>query len=122
MLIKHPHNLCSIHRAAAADCNDGIGLKGCHLFSASFCTGKRRIVRHIKEAGILNAELCKFCENRLCCTGFIKMRTGYDKGTLLSHFFKFIQCNGQAAFLDINLLRRTEPEHILPSFHNRFDI
>ena len=64
---------------------------------------------------------------KLCdCLGItirVKERIRNDEGFLLIIVgFQFIKSNRQTAFLEVNLLRCTEPKHIFSPFSNGLDI
>ncbi|OPZ15828.1 MAG: hypothetical protein BWZ04_03267 [Firmicutes bacterium ADurb.BinA205] len=123
MFIKHPHDLCSVHSRAAAESNDNIGLECSHLCGAFLSAGKSRIGSNVEEYGVLNAHFVKLVSDRCSESVFIEELIGNNECSLLVHDgFQLVKCNGQAALLHINLLRRSEPKHILSPFGNGLDI
>ena len=123
MLIENPHNFCGIHCRAAADCDNNIRLKRSHLSRTLSCACKCRVGSDIIESGVNNAHFVELVGYCLGIAVLIKEAVGNNKGFLLVHnIFKLSKSNGQTAFLDINLFRCSEPQHIFPSFSNGFDI
>ena len=123
MLIQNPHNLAGIHCGAAAERDDAVGLKCTHLCRAFLCACQRRVGCYIKERGVLNAHLVELIGNRLGVTVVIQEAVGDDERLLLAHNgLQLVKCNGQAALLKINLLRRSEPKHIFSPLGNGLDV
>ena len=123
MLIEYPHDLCSVHCGAAAESDDGIGLKGSHLLGALDRAGEGGIGLNIRERGVLNSQLIELIGDGLCISVLIKEAVGHKEHALLVHnIFQFVKGNRHTALLDINLFGRSEPKHIFSPFGNRFDI
>ena len=122
MLIEDPHDLGRIHGRAAAQGDDHVGLEGRHALGALSGAGEGRVVGHVKEAAMFDAQFLQLPEDRLGRPGLVQVRAGHDEGALFAHLAQLLEGNGQAALLDVDLFRRTEPEHVFPSFHHGFDI
>ena len=122
VLVEDPHDLGRVHGGAAAERDDDIGLEGLHALGALSRAGEGRVVRYVEEAGMLDAQLLELLEDGVSRAGLVQVRAGNDEGALFAHLAQLVESNRQAALLDIDLFRRTEPEHVLPSFHHSLDV
>ena len=70
-----------------------------------------------------NAECIELVRDCFCIAVLEQEAVRDDEGTLFAHdIAELIECDGQAALLDIDLFRRAEPQHILSPLGNGFDI
>jgi len=123
MLVHDPHNLAGVHCGTAADGDNAVRLEGGHRLGAFLCAGEGRVGRNIVERGVDDAQLIQLVGNRLGEAGFEQERVGDDEAALLAHnCLEFIQGDRQAALLEVDLFRRTEPQHILPPDGNSLDV
>ena len=123
MLVHDPHNLAGVHCGTAADGDNAVRLEGGHGLCAFLRAGEGRVGRNIVERGVDDAQLIQLVGNRLGEAGFEQERVGDDEAALLAHnCLEFIQGDRQAALLEVDLFRRTEPQHILPPDGNSLDV
>ena len=122
MLIHEPHDLAGIHGRTATQSDDDIRSECLQLLKTFPCYLKRRVRSHLIEAGMGDTHIVQLIRNRFCHTAGVKERIRNDEGFLLSIVcFQLVQRNRQTAFLKVNLLRCTEPKHILSPFSNGLD-
>ena len=120
MLIQHPHDLARVHGGAAADGENQIGLEGRHLRRALSGTGEGGIGSYVVEGGMGNPHSVQLLLHRLRVAVLVQERVGDDECLLV--IFQLGQSYRQAALLEINLFRRTEPEHVLPPNCHSLDV
>lgn len=72
---------------------------------------------------MLDSHCVEFVGDGLGVSVFVKEAVGDDKCLFLTHdVLKLVKRDGQAAFLQINLLRCPEPQHIFSPCRNGLDI
>ena len=120
MLVQNPHDLARVHGGAAANGEDQVGLEGCHLRRALSGTGEGGIGSHVVEGGVGDPHGVQLLLHRLRVAVLVQERVGDDEGLLV--IFQLGQSHRQAALLEINLFRRTEPEHVLPPNCHSLDV
>ena len=120
MLIQNPHDLARVHGGAAADGKDQVGLEGRHLRRAFSGTGEGGIGSYIVEGGVGDPHSVQLLLHRLRVAVLVQERVGDDECLLV--IFQLGQSHRQAALLEINLFRRTEPEHVLPPNCHSLDV
>ena len=120
MLIEHPHDLAGIHGGAAADGQNQVRLESRHLGRALPGAGKGRIGGHIVEGGVGDAHFVQLVFNGLRVAVIVQEAVRDDKCLFMS--FQLGQGDGQAALFEIDLFRRTEPEHVFPPDGDGFDV
>ena len=123
MLVKNPHDLCSVHCGTAAECDDGIGLECSHKSCSLGCVSKRRIGLYVKERSVLNAHLVQLIGDRLRVAVLVKEAVGYDERLLCASYgSELIESNGEATLFYINLLGCSEPKHIFSPLGYCFNV
>ena len=123
MFVEHPHYLGSVHCGAAAQCDNGIGLECSHLLGTCLGAGKCGVGSYIEEGCGSNAHFVQLVNDRLCKAVFVKELVCDNEGALLVHHgFQLVKGNGQAAALQVNFLRCSEPKHIFSPLGNSLDI
>ena len=123
MLVHHPHDLARVHRGAAAQRDDAVRLKQAHRLRALERGGEVRIRRDVVEAGVLNPELIELFLDRGDVAVLVEERIGDDEAFFLAHHrAQLVERHRHAALLEIHLLRRAEPEHVLSPLGNGLDI
>ena len=114
MFVEHPHDLAGIHRGAAAEGDDHVGLEVRHQLGAFLRAGEVGIGRDVVEAGVADAHFVELVGDGLDIVVLIQEFVGDDERPLLVHdVFEFVEGDGQAAPLVIDFFRQTQPQHIL---------
>ena len=85
MLIKYPHNLCSVHCASAADSDDYIRCECSHLSRTFLSAGKSRVGSNIVKCCVNNAHAVKLVGYRFCISIVVKEAVSYYKRFLFAH-------------------------------------
>ena len=113
MLVHHPHNLGRVHRGAAAERDDAVRLKGGHRLAPSFAQEEGRVGRDVGEGGVADAHFIQLVGDALRVAVVVEEAVGDDEGLLLAHDRSSArQRDRQAALLEIDLRRGSEPEHV----------
>ena len=123
VLIQDPHDLTSVHCRTTADSDDAVRLELSHSLCALLCGSQGRIRLNVRECGVDNAHLIKSVSDSLGEATLVQEGVSYDEHSLLAHnVLELLKSNRKAALLDINLLRCTEPQHILSPLGNGLNI
>ena len=123
MLVHYPHNLCSIHSRTAAKSDNRVRLKSSHLIHTFFCTLQCRVRSNFIEACMLNSHFIQFFFNRSNVSILIQESICYDKRFLLMHnCSQFIKRYRHTAFLKVNLLRCSKPQHVFSPLCNSLNV
>ena len=120
VLVHHPHDLARVHGRAAADGDDAVRSEGPHPLRARLGTGQGGVGSHVIEHVIGDAHLVQLVGDRLSVTVCVQELVGDNERPLLVHHLP--QGHGQAALLEIHLLRCPEPEHVLSPLRHGLDI
>ena len=123
MLVENPHDFCRVHSGAAAQGDYRVRLEGSHLLNALFGALERRVGSNVAEGRVYYAHLVELIGYRLGVAVFVKEVVGDYERSLLAHdVLELIESDGQAALLDIDLLRCSEPKHILSPLSHGLDV
>ena len=123
MLVHHPHDFAGVHGGTAANGDNAIRLESVHGRHTLFGASQGGVRCHIKECGVGHAHFVQFISDGLGVAILIQEAVRNNECLfLLHHIAHFVQRHRQAAFLNVHLLRGTEPQHIFPSFCNGFDV
>ena len=123
MLIENPHDFRRVHRGAAAESDYRVGLKSSHLLNALFGALESRVGSNVAESRVDNAHLVELIGYRLGVAVFVKEVIGDDERSLLAHdVLELVERDGQAALLDVDLLRCSEPKHVLSPLSHSLDV
>ena len=123
MLIEHPHDLCRVHCGAAAKGDDGVRLKFAHGCGAVLRGEQRGVGLNVGKYRAGDVHLVELVGDRLGVAVLVQEGVGNDKGFLFAHdVLQLLQGKGHAALLDIDLFRRSEPQHVLSPLGNGFDV
>ena len=122
MFIKHPHNLCRVHRGTAADSDNGIRLERFHTFNALACGAECGIRFNVAEDFELEVHFFEAFDQSVDNAGVEEEAVGNDECTFTVIVGQVAQSFIQAAVFKINLFRNPEPQHVFPPFGSSFDI
>ena len=123
VLIENPHDLRRVHRGAAAESDYRVGLESSHLLNALFGALESRVGSNVAESRMDNAHLVELIGYRLGVAVFVKEVIGDDERSLLAHdVLELVERDGQAALLDVDLLRCSEPKHVLSPLSHSLDV
>ena len=123
MLVQHPHDLGSVHGRTAAQSDDHVGLEVADLLHALHSAAQGGIGSNVVEASVLDAQLVQLIGDVLGEATLEQEGVGDDKRLLAVVFgLQLVESHRHAALLKVNLLRRSEPQHILSPLGNGLDV
>ena len=99
------------------------GSKDGHGLGAFLGAGQGGIGRHIVEGGMGDAHLVELIGDGLGIAVLVEEGVGHDESLLFAHNgLQLSQGHRQAAFLEVDLFRRAEPQHILSPLGDGLDV
>ena len=123
VFVEHPHDLRRVHRAAAADGDDDVRLEARHELRALLGAGEGRVGRDVGERREHEPLLLERLLDGLGVAVRVEEGVGHDERLLLAELLaEFAQGDGEAAFLLVDLFRRTEPQHVFSSHCDCLDV
>ena len=123
MLVHHPHDLAGVHGGAAAHRDDAVRLERGHGLGAFLRAGQGGIGRHVIEGGMGDTHLVELIGDGLGIAVLVEEGVGHDEGPLFAHDgLQLCQSHRQATFLEIDLFRRAEPQHVLSPLGDGLDV
>ena len=123
VLVHHPHDLAGVHRGAAADGDDAVGLEGLDLLEAALAVLELGVGRDGPEARVDDALLVEGRLDLLGEAALVEEGVGDDEGALLAvDLGELAQGHGHAALLEEDLLGNTEPQHVLTPLCDGLDV
>ena len=120
VLVEEPHDLGRVHRGAAADGDDDIGLEGVHPFHAFAGGSEGRIGQNIGEDFGFDSHLFEELERVVQQTVLIEELVGDEEGALL--VAEVAETLSQAAVFEVDFRRDSEPKHVFSPLCYRFDV
>ncbi len=123
VLVENPHDLAGVHGAASADGDDHVRLELGHQTRPVHRARDRRIRRHVGERRHGAPLLFKATLDRLRVAIRVEEVVRHDERALaVPDFADLAQRHRQAALLDIDLFRCTEPQHVFSPDRDCFDV
>ena len=114
VLVHGPHDLAGVHRRAAADGDDGVGLEGAQQFLALLGVLQLGVGRDGPEARVGDPHLVELVLDLLGEAALVEEGVGDDEGALLVHDgAELVEGRGHAALLEVDLLGGADPQHVL---------
>ena len=123
MLVHQPHDLRGIDGGAAADGDDDVGLELVHGGHALHGVLDLGVNADVVEGAGGNAHLLQLLDGAVAHAQLEEGGVGDDEGALAVVLVtELLQSDGGAALLEIDLLRQSQPQHILSPFRDSLDV